>query len=103
MDSGEPCRPPRCSEGNLFAQTELRDHVLVRFRIVLLEVVKQATAAADHHQQAAAGGVVFLVGLEVLGQLTDALAEDCDLDLRAAGVVVVGTVLTDDLLLSFGC
>jgi hypothetical protein len=43
------------------------------------------------------------VGLEMLGQFTDALAQDGDLDLRASGVVGVGTILTDDLLLSLGC
>jgi hypothetical protein len=39
----------------------------------------------------------------MLGQLTDALAQDRVLDLRAAGVIVMGAVLADDLLFSFGC
>jgi hypothetical protein len=89
--------------GDLLTETELRDDLLVRFRVVRLEVVQKATTAAHHHEEATAGGMVFLVILEVLGQLTDTLAQNGDLDLRASGVVGVGGVLTDDLLLSLGC
>jgi hypothetical protein len=70
---------------------------------VRLEVIQEATTAADHHEEAAAGGMVFLVRLEMLGQLTDPLAQNGDLDLRASGIVGVGAILTDDLLLSLGC
>jgi hypothetical protein len=70
---------------------------------VQFEVIQKATTPAHHHQKAAAGSMVFFVGLEMLGQLTDTLAQNGDLDLRATGVIGVGAVLTDDLLLFLGC
>jgi hypothetical protein len=44
--------------------------------------------------------VVLLVGLEVLRQLSDALAKDCDLYLRTACVRSMRTVLVDDFSFS---
>jgi hypothetical protein len=53
---------------------------LVALGIVFLEVVEQATPLADQHEKAAARAVVFLVRLEVLRQLANTLAEQCDLN-----------------------
>ena len=39
--------------------------------------------------------------LEVLGQLTDALGKDSDLDFGRTGVALVGGVVSDDLGLDF--
>src|SRR5262245_14502273 len=41
--------------------------------------------------------VVLRVGLEVLGQIADAIAEKRDLDFRGACIAVVGFVRADDL------
>ncbi len=41
----------------------------------------------------------MLVGLEVLGEVLDPLAQQRDLDLRRTGVTLVGGVLSDDGLL----
>ncbi len=46
--------------------------------------------------------MVLLVRLEVLGQIRDPLAQNCDLDLWGPGVLVVGPELTDQFGLSFG-
>ena len=59
-------------------------------------VVQQAAALADHLEEAAAGVVVLLVDLEVLGELSDALGEDGDLDLRGTGIRLVRAVGFDD-------
>jgi len=64
-----------------------------------LQVLEQAATLSDQQQQAAPAVVVVLVGLEVLGQVRDALAQQCDLDLGAAGVALTGSVLGDDGLL----
>ena len=76
------------------------DDRLVSLRIMAFQVVKQAATAAHHHEQAAAGRVVLLVGLEVLRQLTDPFAEDCDLYLGTSGVRRMCTVLVDDFSFS---
>lgn len=70
----------------LLANPESGDDALVTLGIVLFQVVEQATTLADEHEQTATRAVVFLVRLEVLRQLTDALAEQRDLNFRAAGV-----------------
>jgi hypothetical protein len=57
------------------AQAESLDQVLVALAVGVREVGQQAVAAADHEQQAAATVVVLGVGLEVLLQGADALAE----------------------------
>ncbi len=86
----------------LLAETELLDHVLVAIGIVGLQVVQQAPPLADQHEKAAARAVVFLVRLEVLRQLANALAEQRDLDLGTAGVGRVRAIAVNDgfLLLS---
>mgnify|MGYP002517089651 CR=1 FL=1 len=45
--------------------------------------------------------MILLVLLEVLGQVRDALGEQRDLNLRGAGVALMGSVLSDDVLLFF--
>src|SRR5579862_5654772 len=73
----------------LLADAQLADDVPVAVRIVRLEVIEQAAALAYEHQKTAAGRMVLRVGLEVLGQLANALAQDRNLHLRAAGVGVM--------------
>jgi len=70
--------------------------------ILAMQIIKQAAAAVDHLQQAAAAVVVFLVGLEVLGQVRDARAEKRDLDFRRAGILVAAFVLFNDALVVDG-
>jgi hypothetical protein len=41
--------------------------------------------------------------LEVLGQLANPFAQNCDLHLRTAGIGVMGAVLLDNVCLSCGC
>ena len=75
---------------------------LVTLGIVQLEVVQQAATLADQHEKTAARAVIFLVRFEVLRQLTNALAQQRDLDFGAARVGGMGPVLVDEgfLLLS---
>src|ERR1700679_1897205 len=70
----------------LLADAQLADDFAIAVGVVLLQVIEQAAALAHQHQQTAAGAVVLLVRLEVLGQLADALAQDRNLYLRAAGI-----------------
>src|SRR6185369_13944868 len=53
-------------------------------------------------QQTAARVIVLRVGLEVLGQVDDALGEDRDLDFRAAGVAFGAGVVGNDRGLPLG-
>jgi len=93
------CRVTFQSGQTLLADAKFGDYVFVALGVVRLEVVEQATPLADQHQKAAPGRVVLFVRLEVLRQLTDPLTQQGDLDLRAAGITLVGAVLVNDGLL----
>src|SRR5690606_10375484 len=87
---------PRRGSG-LPAKAELLDELAVTRGVLPVQVVEQPAAPVDHLQQAAPAVVVLLVGLEVFGQVRDARAEQGDLDLRRAGVVLAALVFGNDL------
>src|SRR5579883_1409948 len=84
-------------EWGLLADAKPGDDFAVAIGVGLLEVIEEAAALGDQHEEAAAGAVVLGVGLEVLGQLADALGEDRDLDLWAAGVRVMRAKFLNDV------
>ena len=83
---------------SLAPQAETFDQGLIPRRIVSLEVVEQATTLADQPHQPAPGLMILEVRLEVLGELSDALRQDGDLNLGRAGVAFVRCKLRDELL-----
>src|SRR5215467_4781189 len=94
--------PSKCETGRSprsLADSELVRQDSVSLRVLLPEVFQEAAAPADEHEQAAAGVVVFLVGLEVIGQAVDPLGEKRDLHFRRARVAVVRLELLDETLL----
>ncbi len=70
----------------LLPDAEPSDYFPVACDVFLLEIIQEPPALADHFQQTAAGMVVLLVGLEVLLQVLDPLAQQGDLNFRGAGV-----------------
>ena len=96
-------RLPTEPVAQLLADAELRDDGFIPFRVVLLQIVQQATSLADQHEKSAARAVVFLVRFEMLRQLTDALAQQRDLNFRTSrigGVRAIG--VNDGLFLLSG-
>ena len=92
-------RPSGGDPGNSLApQAETFDQGLIPRRIVSREVVEQATSLAHQLHQPAPGMVILEVGLEVLGELSDALRQDGDLNLGRAGIAFVLSKLRDELL-----
>src|SRR3546814_7551189 len=77
------------------------DKFVIAVRILALEIIKQAAALVDQHQQAAARVIVLRVGLEMLGQIDDALGQDRDLDLGAAGVTLGAGIVGNDFGFTF--
>jgi len=86
----------------LLAEAESLNNRLVALGVVFFEVVEQATSLADQHEKTAARAMVFQVRFEVLRQLTNAFAQQSDLDFWAARIGGVRSVLINDrfLLLS---
>src|SRR5580700_209630 len=71
------------------AEAERTDDLPVSIEADALEVVEQAAALGHHAKEAATRVVVLHVGLEVFGQVADALGQQRDLNLGRARVVVV--------------
>ena len=83
----------------LFADAELGNNGFIPFRVVLLQVVEQTTASANHHEKSAARAMVFLVRFEVFRQLTNALAQQRDLNFGTASIGSVRAIRVNDGLL----
>ena len=95
-----PCRsrPARAASAwRLLADAEPVDQVGVAVACLSLQVVEQPATLADELQQPAARMVILRVGLEVFGQVVDALAEERNLNFRGAGIGVVSLVRADDV------
>src|SRR5271169_3628704 len=87
----------------LLADAELGNNGFIPFRVVLLQVIEQTTTPAHHHEKSAARAVIFLVRFEVFRQLTDALAQQRDLNLGTPGIGSVRAIgVNDGLLLLSG-
>ena len=106
---GPAAKPRRCirlgfhgaeggslTEADSLTETEPTNQRLVTLVVNALQVIELATTLADELQETAARVVVLAVGLEVPGQLRDALREDCDLHLGRTRVCLMGSVLSDD-------
>ena len=86
---------------DVVADTELLDEFAVFEDVAVLDVDEQATTLTNEHEQTAARVVILLVDLDVLGELANALGEDCDLDLGGARIVSILAKLLDELGLAF--
>ena len=83
------------------AQFQLLRDRLIAAEVNRLQIFEQAAALADHHQQPASRAVVFFVGLQMLGQMVDALREQRDLHVRRTRVLGVRLELVNSLCLRF--
>src|SRR5215216_3719385 len=81
---------------DLLTDTEALDDLSVTVDVLALQVIEQPPALANELQQPAPRMVILAVGLEVLGQVVDAFAENRDLNFWGAGVFVVLLVVADD-------
>src|SRR5262245_54969835 len=87
------------AEIDLAAQAQPVDQTLVALPIVALEVVEQSAPRPHELEQPAAGVVVFDVGLKMLRQVVDSLAQQRNLDFGRPGVGWMEPVLFNQLLL----
>jgi len=83
--------------GDLTADAEALNDLYVPFGTAGLQVIQQPAAARYEYEQSAAAVVILLVGLEVIGQQHDSLAQQGNLYFRRAGVRLMDTVRRDYL------
>jgi hypothetical protein len=74
---------------NLMSQFQLLGDRLVAGQVGVMQVVQQPPPLANHYQQTTAGAVILLVGLQVLGQMVDALGQQRDLHVGRTGILLV--------------
>ena len=65
------------------------------------QIVEKAATLTYESLQCACGSIVFVVALEVLGEVLDTDREECDLAFGAACIVLALAVLLEDSLLFF--
>jgi hypothetical protein len=70
-------------------------------RIGCLQITHKPATARYLAKQTTASAIVFLVSLEVLGELLDALGKECNLDFWGAGIAFFTGVFGDNLSFSF--
>jgi hypothetical protein len=80
----------------LSTQAETLDERTVAGDVHLLQVAEQAATLTNEKQQTTTAVVVVLVLLEVLGEVLDAVRQNCDLHLWGTSVTWVSCVLVDD-------
>ena len=85
----------------LLSQAELANDRAVTLDIVLLQVVQQTSSVTDHLLQTAAAVEVLLVGLQVLGQVSDAVGQNSNLYFGRTCVALVSSILRDDVVFEF--
>ena len=90
-----------CSICVLPTQAQLGNDLAVALDVASLDVVEKTTTPSNHHQKSTATVMVVGVGLEMLGEMIDAIGQQCDLYFRGTGVGSMGTVLGDRFVL--GC
>src|SRR5262245_51666952 len=76
---GAASRGGTAAPGSLPAQAQALDDGLVALGVPLPQVPEELAALTHHDQKPAPRGVVLAVGLQVLGQVLDVLAQDRDL------------------------
>ena len=79
----------------LAADPQFGDQRSVSLNIIAAEVIEQAPPTPDQHQQASPRVMILFMGLQVLGQVLNALGEQSDLHLSGPRVGVVPAVLSD--------
>jgi hypothetical protein len=81
----------------LFAQPELLNQSAIPVDVLLLEVIQETSPLSHQFDQAPAGVVIFGVDLEVVGQVTDPLAQNGHLNLSGAGIRFMQTKPVNDV------
>jgi hypothetical protein len=88
-------------QSSLSPQAKTGNQAAIPFDILISEVLEKPSALADHHQQTPPAVMVFLIDLQVLGEMADALGEQRNLNLGRTRVRVVQPMFFDNRLRVF--
>jgi hypothetical protein len=79
----------------LLAQTKAFDNLAIPIRVTTVEVIQKSAPLVDHHDQPASRSMVLQVQLQMRRQIVDAVAQQCNLDFRRAGILHILSILLD--------
>ena len=85
----------------LMAQAEPFDERSVPVEVFFPEVPEKLSPCSNHLQESPAGMEVLGMDLQVLGKITNALREHCDLDFRRPCISPVSAEFLDNTLFLF--
>jgi hypothetical protein len=85
----------------LAPQTKGFDDGTVALNIVAFNIIEQPSTLTHQHQKSPPGVVIFLVNLQMLGQVRDSMGQKTDLNLRRTGIAIVLLVFFDELFFGF--
>ncbi len=88
---------------NLLAEVEFLHNVTVSLDVLALEVIKKLTALTDEAEKGALCAVVLLVGLQMLGKVSDTVGKQSHLALGGTGVNIRLSVFAENLLFFVCC
>ena len=83
----------------LLSESELLNQSAVTIQIRLLQIAEQASSLTNHHEKTSSRMVILRIRLQVLGELRDALGQNCNLNLRRTRVAFFSAVCLDELCL----
>jgi hypothetical protein len=83
----------------LATNTETTYQSAIALDISALHIIEQTATLTNELHESTTGVMITLVYLEVLGEMSNPVRQDCDLDFGRAGVCRVSLIVLDDLLL----
>jgi hypothetical protein len=83
----------------LLTDSEPLDQPVIPIGILALQIVEQAPAPGDELQETAAGVVVLRVRLEMVGQVSDPVRQERDLDFGGTRIGIVRAKALHDVRL----
>src|SRR5690554_4529486 len=87
---------------DLATQTKTLDQLKVTIAILLTEIVQQLTTLVYHPDKTTTGMVILIVDLEVILQLVDVGAQQCNLHFRGTSVTFSLLIIFNDLCFLIG-
>ena len=82
----------------LLAEAEGLDDGTIAVDVLVIEVLQQLTTLTYEHRQRTCCVVILVILLQVLCQVRDAIAEECNLCLCGTGIFSTFAILTEDFL-----
>lgn len=90
-------RPAACRPGRLAADAQALDQLLVSLGRSVFEVIQQAPALSHQAEKTPAGMMILGMGLEVILQLEDPLAQNRNLHFRRAHIGLMKPIFVNHL------